>query len=183
VAIVCLGWGSLIWSPRSLPVKGAWHEDGPRLPIEFSRQARDGRITLAITPGAPLIPVLWTELAVDSLHDAVSELGHREGIAPEYWLADVGVWHPGLTLDQDRADTIAAWAEPRGFDGVVWTALPPGFQLAPGTVPSVGKILTYLKALTGEARIRAEEYIRNAPAQTRTAYRTEIEKVLGWTPA
>jgi len=47
VTIACLGWGSLIWSPRTLPVSGDWHTDGPHLPIEFSRQAADGRITLA----------------------------------------------------------------------------------------------------------------------------------------
>ena len=182
MTIVCLGWGSLIWSPRSLPVKGDWHEDGPHLPIEFSRQSKDGRITLAITPGAPAIPVLWAELDVTSLHDAASELGHREGIPPEYWLAYVGVWHPRLSLEPSHADTIAAWAEARGFDGVVWTALPPGFQQALGTVPTLDEILTYLHSLTGETLARAEEYIRKAPAQTRTPYRTEIEKMLSWTP-
>jgi len=181
--IVGLGWGSLIWSPRTLPVKGAWHEDGPFLPIEFSRQAADGRITLAITPGAPRIPVLWAELAVESLHDAVSELGYREGIPPEYWPAHVGLWQPGLSFAQEQADVIAAWGEERGFDGVVWTALPTGFKDARGTVPTLHDVLTYLRGLTGESLHKAEEYIRKAPAQTRTPYRTAIEEALGWTPS
>ena len=44
--IACLGWGSLLWDPRSLPMAGPFRDDGPRLPIEFSRIARDGRATL-----------------------------------------------------------------------------------------------------------------------------------------
>lgn len=34
--IVFLGWGSLIWDPRELPVIGDWQSGGPVLPIEFS---------------------------------------------------------------------------------------------------------------------------------------------------
>jgi hypothetical protein len=43
--IACVGWGSLVWDPRDLPVKGAWRPDGPRLPIEFARQSDNGRLT------------------------------------------------------------------------------------------------------------------------------------------
>jgi hypothetical protein len=169
VTIVCLGWGSLIWSPR--------------LPIEFSRQAADGRITLAITPGAAAIPVLWAELAVETLDEAVEALGHREGIPRESWLEHVGVWQPGAPPSDDQAHIIGAWAAPCGYSGVVWAALPTGFKQARGTVPTLEEILAYLRGLTGETRARAEEYIRCAPAQTRTAYREEIEMILGWTRA
>jgi len=27
--IVCLGWGSLIWDHRDLPIGGGWRNDGP----------------------------------------------------------------------------------------------------------------------------------------------------------
>ncbi len=43
-----IGWGSLIWDPRGLPIKCKWHKNGPELPIEFSRISQDGRLTLVI---------------------------------------------------------------------------------------------------------------------------------------
>lgn len=173
--IVCLGWGSLIWSPRSLPVRGEWRTDGPHLPVEFSRQAEDGRITLAITPGAAEIQVLWAELAVETMEEAVEALGRREGIPTEYWPEHVGVWHAEAEPAHLHADIIGAWSQERGFDAVVWTALPTGFKHARGAVPTLDEILIYLGSLTGETRARAEEYVRRAPVSTHTAYRTTIQ--------
>ncbi len=46
MAIVCLGWGSLVWKPCVLRCKGDWHGYGPELPLEFARVLRDGRLTL-----------------------------------------------------------------------------------------------------------------------------------------
>ena len=48
--------------------------------------------------------------------------------------------------------------------------------------PSQSQAIDYLKALTGETRRDAEEYVRKAPAQIATPYRTAFEKTLGWTP-
>jgi hypothetical protein len=57
--IACLGWGSLVWNPGDLPISSAWRSDGPTIPVEFTRQSDNGRITLVITDAAPEVAVLW----------------------------------------------------------------------------------------------------------------------------
>ena len=69
--IACIGWGSLIWDPRSLPIEGMWSTDGPDLPIEFTRESSDGRMTLAITPDFAAVQTLWILMRVDTLADAI----------------------------------------------------------------------------------------------------------------
>jgi hypothetical protein len=50
--IAILGWGSLVWDPASLKEHlegdGEFIQGGPKLPIEFSRISKDGRLTLVI---------------------------------------------------------------------------------------------------------------------------------------
>lgn len=48
MAIAILGWGSLIWCPGNLRIRGPWRHDGPVLPIEFARISADGRLTLVV---------------------------------------------------------------------------------------------------------------------------------------
>jgi hypothetical protein len=81
--IACLGWGSLIWDPGSLPLrrnKPRWFTDGPELPIEFARKSSGGRITLVIVPRgkAKAQPVLWAHLTCLSVAQAHEALARRE---------------------------------------------------------------------------------------------------------
>ena len=42
--IAVIGWGSLIWSLRTLQIEPSWHTGGPMLPIEFARKSIDGSV-------------------------------------------------------------------------------------------------------------------------------------------
>jgi hypothetical protein len=166
---------------------GPFRDDGPRLPIEFSRVAQDGRVTLAIDPSAPEITTYAVRLALTTLDDAISGLGIREKIRPERWSDWVGIQtrhdaeqNSGQT-PPDIRNGIAAWLATQPLDAVVWTALPlrgPGGDPDP---PSTEDLLHHLSKLEGAALVRAEEYIRRAPAATQTPRRARFEKEFGWT--
>lgn len=56
----------MVWKPGDLPIVGEWRPDGPALPVEFSRQSRDGRMTLVVTDGAkplPVSPLVWFSIS------------------------------------------------------------------------------------------------------------------------
>lgn len=178
--IVCLGWGSLIWCQKTLPVRGAWKSDGPALPIEFARESTDHRITLVICDGSPSIPVLWAELDVATLQEGRRALAIREGVS-ERNIRRIGHW----SIDEDGAQpgtpAIGEWAHQRSITGVVWTALGPKIG-AEDRLPSNVEVIEHLKGLSGGAAKAAEEYVRLAPRQIVTPYRKAIEAELGWTP-
>lgn len=179
--IACLGWGSLIWDPRTLPLVTGWSHDGPGLPVEFARQSNDGRITLVITPDARATRVFSAALEVTSMETACVTLAAREGIPDKFITRSVGHWAAASRSDHPETDGIGRWAREAGYDGVVWTALKPKFGDAYRT-PSCEQVVGYLGGLSGDARERAEDYVCRTPAVIRTAYRNEIEQVLGWTP-
>ncbi len=181
--IVCLGWGSLVWRPKALPVEGSWHPDGPRLPVEFTRVSRYERLTLVITKGAPLVPVLWSRLAVATLDQGMGALARREGVKPPNIPRSIGVWSIRRSSGHAEAKGIGAWARERGIEAVIWTALQPGRPSSRGRALTCQEALAHLRGLKGRRRACAEHYIRQTPAQIKTPYRAAIEKEFGWTPA
>jgi len=180
--IVCIGWGSLIWCQKQLPVEGKWQVDGPELPIEFARESRDKRITLVIAEGAPTVTTLWAALAVDSLDHAKQVLAVREGISDRNLRHSIGYWSPAGPSDHPQAAAIGKWAAARGFDGAVWTALKPKMG-EDAHFPSEEEIVRHLRGLTGSTLDAAKEYVELAPRQIATPYRRAIERTLGWLPA
>jgi hypothetical protein len=166
---------------------GSFQADGPWLPVEFSRVAQDGRVTLAIDPVAPAIQTYSVRLSVSTLEDAVSGLGTREKILPERWADWIGLQtrdlpecHSGETPPEVR-ETIAAWLAEKPLDAVVWTALPVRGPKGALGHPTLEVLLRHLSGLEGAALARAEEYIRRAPVATRTPRRACFEAELGWT--
>lgn len=177
--IACLGWGSLVWDPRTLPIQRHWFEDGPFIRVEFARQSNDGRITLVLDPSALPVRSLWAVMDLTDLAAAQAALRQREGV-PSRNGKHVASWQrgepePALVL------SLSDWALSHGIDAIVWTALPPKFSGEEGRAPSCQEVINYLSRLSGSVRDAAEHYIRLAPRQIDTRYRRQIEASLHWT--
>ena len=185
--IACLGWGSLIWRVGGLPIVGKWHPDGPDVKVEFVRKSSKNRLTLVLFPKATkAVPCLWARMDVASLDEAVLALAKREGGNKPISREHIGRW-PG-----DAPSTIIdleIWAEKKGVDHVIWTALPPRFTDPKtgndrnGCWPSEQQAVEYLSKFIYEGvASKAKEYVQCAPMQIDTAYRRRFGRCLEWTP-
>lgn len=178
--IACIGWGSLVWKPGVLHCAGPWQMGGPSLPIEFARTSQDGRLTMVLLDGAPLVPTRFVELSYATAEQAQEALAGREGSGVE----SIGLWPGPEPKYPVGATAIAEWAAAGGFDAVVWTALRPKFRGVFEQVPeNADDVLSYLRELDEETMARAREYVSKAPPELRTPYRAVIEAELGWLPS
>lgn len=175
--IACLGWGSLVWDSRELPIQRNWFDDGPMIHVEFTRQSKDGRITLVLTPTERPVRSLWAVMDTADTTIAREALQRREGCNN---VSAIGSWQSGESCPELILG-LHDWAQARGIDAVIWTALPPKFGVN-GACPTDNEVIQYLSKLSGAARDTAERYIRYAPRQIDTAYRRCIEAALHWTP-
>lgn len=176
--IACLAWGSLVWNPEELSkyLSCGWQPDGPWLPVEFARVSRNGRLTLVIEEQSAPVQVLWAEMRIRTLAAAVEALRLREGCAA----SAVGVY-PG-SENRPGYRGIADWAGTMGFDHVIWTALGPKFSGGDSAPANAHAAVEYLRSLPPHVSRLAEEYVRRAPKQIRTAFREVIERELQWLP-
>ncbi len=180
MTIGCLGWGSLIWDPGTLPIRGEWHDDGPLLPVEFARQSKNGRLTLVVVPGySSRVRSLWALLAADDVVEAAEALRQRENVPEANREKHISAWSVGQSAPGECPE-MPAWASSHGLTSVVWTALPPKFgdEERP---PTIDEAVEYLKRLPLAPRQAAERYIRMAPRQEDTPYRRRFEAEFGWT--
>ena len=156
--------------------------DGPLIRVEFARQSRDGRITLVLQKKTELVRSLWALMTVDDLGAARKKLAEREGIPKKNIERHIGQWcQPNQGQSHLTIHGLVSWAECRGVDAVIWTALPPKFN-GKESSPTTEQVVNYLAGLHGPERDHAEEYVRRAPKQIDTVGRREIESVLGWCP-
>jgi hypothetical protein len=181
MTIACLGWGSLVWDPRELPVQSKWFEDGPLIPIEFARQSSDGRLTLVIVSSGPSVRSLWSPFTVERIDDAREALRVREGVSKRDFGKSIGIWNCEGAEGPSPA-AISEWARRLNLEAVVWTALTPRFD-GRNNPPTADEAVDYLRqSLSYEARKNAERYIRMAPRQIDTPFRRRFELEFGWTP-
>lgn len=174
--IAVLGWGSLVWDPRTLPIRRQWFADGPLIRVEFVRESRGRRVTLVLDSEVAPVRSLWAIMDTTGLDDARRQLQEREGCSIDrigYWLANKAV--PAGIMDLPK------WAECRSIDALVWTALGPKWGDKEGVRPTADQVIDHLGRLVGTERDEAERYVRRAPRQIDTPYRRRIEAELQWT--
>jgi hypothetical protein len=179
--IACIGWGSLIWQPKSLLIRREWFSDGPFLPVEFVRQSLDGRLTLVITETAKPIRTLWALMATENLETAKNSLLVREGIPNRNLESSIGSIKSTEETEDNIKLTIKEWANRQGLDAVIWTNLTAKFLGTDRREPNLDEAIAYLKSLDVNARSNAEEYIRKTPKQIDTDFRRKFETEFGWT--
>lgn len=174
--IAVLGWGSLVWDSRELPLQGDWIQGGPRLPLEFSRISKDGRLTLVINMehGAHVPSRYATSLRKD-LGDVIADLRDREGtVRKRIGFVDINSDTTSKTEFPEQADifdSMSEWCKTNCFDAVIWTALPSQFESETGKLFNVDNAIEYLLSLPKTARTNALEYIKKAPAEVDTPVR------------
>ena len=178
--IAVLGWGSLIWLPKSLKIiENQWYEDGPHLPVEFARISGDGRLTLVIKPGWQDVSVLYAISNFDIVDTAVENLADREGspISRIGYIDFLNQKHQIRPANRGLLPVLQAWRKEKNFDAVIWTDLPPNFKDKTKTDFTLNNISSYFKGLSQDVFSVAKEYVENTPQQVETTFRSEIYKM------
>jgi hypothetical protein len=179
--IAILGWGSLLWEggPEFDKWRGPWEYDGPTLKLEFSRvsKTRLGALTLVIDGehGMPTI-VAWCLSRRTDLEDAVCDLRSREGTTADNIARAVVTPQAASSIERAADDPILAWARLKKLDAVVWTALKRNFKERTGQPFSVGAVVSYVKTLKPESKVKAAEYVWRAPDFVKTPVRSALQR-------
>ena len=179
--IAILGWGSLLWEGGA--EFDRWHDewrfDGPLVKLEFSRvsDSRLGALTLVIDPqhGSPT-SVAWCLSKRKDPDDAVADLRCHEGCTVRH-IARLRLPVANHDIEQrEGSEQIAAWAQVRKLDAVVWTALPSNFEKEIKKPFEVAEAIAYLQRLSPQAKVKAAEYIWRTAEFVRTPLRTAMER-------
>lgn len=185
--IALLGWGSLIWDqrPEFDGWREAWQEDGPVLPLEFSRvsgQSRKRALTLVIdTKHGEACTVQFAFSKRHNPDDAIADLRCREGTVINrmgFWLAD-----GSRTCKPDVPPGIAAWAQHKEIDVVIWTGLPSNFEKETTEAFSIDAAIRHLQSLSADAKAMAVEYVWRVPNLVNTPLRRALQVEPWFAPA
>lgn len=180
--IAILAWGSLVWDPRTLQIKGDWINKGPELEIEFSRVSKDGRLTLVIDPGNGVkVRTYFGKSIRADLGDAIADLRDREGtIRKRIGYVDITNNFNSKSEFPEHEDVfqiINDWCIKEKYDAAVWTALPSQFYVQTNLDFSVENAINYLGQLPLSAKNNALDYIKKAPEEIVTPLRKKLEAI------
>ncbi|MCP9290568.1 hypothetical protein [Gracilimonas sediminicola] len=180
--IVILGWGSLIYEPRELSeqIIGTWIEDGPKLPIEFSRvsSSRKKALTLVIDPdNGSKIKTSYIISKREKIKDCVEDLRKREGTSiNRIGVIDLKDRYEKRFKYPKVAEKIQDWAEHKNIATVVWTDLPSNFAEESNNEEtfSVENAIKHLNSLKPDGLLEAKKYIKKAPRFVATPLRAKL---------
>jgi len=174
--IAILAWGSLIWDKRELRISSEWNHDGVKLPIEFSRISKDGRLTLVIDEKfGTLVDTYWAISDSSDLEESIENLRQREGTIKErIGFLDLKNERKRTLLSESFIDKIEHWASERNLSAVIWTDLSSNFKEKQGVDYSIANAISYLKSLEGEVKEKADKYIKESPKQTMTNLKMKL---------
>jgi len=126
IAIFCLS--SLIRSAKGI-ISGEWIEDGPLLPAEFARIAKNGSLTLVLYGDAAKVQIPWAKTRIATLEETITSLSKREGTTED----NIGFY--SSKDDRSRCKTapqilpsIIEWTREHKLDAVVWNELASNFK-------------------------------------------------------
>lgn len=180
--IAVLGWGSLIWKPQQLAVQLPFVAGGPPLHIEFNRVSKDARLTLVIDEQCgTLCPTFYAVSTFGDLAKARENLRIREGMTHINGVGFVDLKSGEVSVRAEERHPksiagIAEWGRHEGFDAVIWTALASNFTEVTKRAYSAEDAIAYLGELSSEEFANAADYIKNAPPQVETPFRTSFSK-------
>ncbi|MEM2969955.1 MAG: hypothetical protein QXR63_03350 [Candidatus Bathyarchaeia archaeon] len=180
--IAILGWGSLIWNPKSLKIDGEWKTDGPLLPVEFARISKKWPLTLVIYPGAQEVQVLWALSTYKILSEAIENLRTREETTTNN-IGFICIRNNKRKCHETHRKIpaiIQQWAAKKKLDAVIWTDLCSNFKEKTGKEFNEENVIKYLKTLDSEALCKAKEYVSKAPEQIKTQIRNKIMQEFHW---
>jgi len=168
------------WDRKDLAVIAEFEPSGPLLPIEFCRVSGNGRLTLVIAEAFGTRCITYSAIsAFDDLDAAIENLRVRENMPSS---RGVGFIVPrrrkaSATAHQrhpQAVKAIAAWADGRGLDAAIWTALGSNFEEKTRKQFSVEAAIQYLESRDKKTLDAALDYIRRAPHEVQTPVREAV---------
>jgi hypothetical protein len=178
--IAILGWGSLIWDKRDLPIVGNWQKDGSKLWIEFSRISQKGEragcLTLVLEERSEEESTsLYAVSQRTDMTQAIADLQAREGTPQDnigFCKVAAACFAPNARSRHPKScERIRAWALGKGFEAVIWSAQSRRFKDVLGIPFSPAAALNYLNGLPASTKEKAIYYIQKAPDQIMTPFR------------